>query len=65
MNDNTPILPDFKDCNEKKKRLSSISQIHVILFWNKTDDKLGYINLFSDSSSEHKQRHTDDAMIKK
>ena len=50
---------------KKKKRLSSISQIHVILFWNKTDDKLGYINLFSDSSSEHKQRHTDDAMIKK
>ena len=32
MNDNTPILPDFKDCNEKKKHLSSISQIHVILF---------------------------------
>ena len=65
MNDNTPILPDFQDCNEKKKHLSSISQIHVILFWNKTDDKLGYINLFSDSSSEHKQRHTHAAMIKK
>lgn len=65
MNDNTPILPDFKDCNEKKKHLSSISQIHVILFWNKTDDKLGYINLFSDSSSEHKQRHPHAAMIRK